>query len=175
MAENPVALRQENVPPNTRTRRELTAVGIVLVAFAVAVGVQTWKIVEASGLAPSGPAALPLVVTGGLLLFSLLFLLQARKRTHGHLQRHVELEHRVTHLGTVALVIVALIVYAGVLGFLGYAVATTALFIGVSRLLGSKRWMLNVIVGVLLSAAIYFGFTLLLGVRLPAGIFGGVL
>lgn len=166
---------QENAAPSVRTRRELTAVGIALVVFALAVGSQTLKIVQSSGLAPSGPAALPIVVTGGLLVFSLLFLLQARKRTQGQLQRHIDAEHAVTHMGTVGLVMGALVLYAAALSVLGYALATLALFVGVSRILGSRRWVLNIVVGVVMALVIYFGFTMLLGVRLPSGVLGGVL
>lgn len=175
MVEPAVPLDPREAGPGARTRRELIVVGIVLVGFAVAVGSQTWKIVTVSGLSPSGPAALPVAVTGGLLVFSLLFLLQATKRSHGHLERHIESEHAVTHMGTVAQVVGALILYAALLGPLGYLIATTALFVGVSRILGSKRWVLNIIVGIVLAAAVYFGFTELLGVRLPAGVLRGVL
>lgn len=175
MVEPAAPLKQRDAAPNFRTRRELIVVGIVLIGFAVAVGSQTWKIVTVSGLSPSGPAAFPVAVTGGLLMFSLLFLLQASKRSQGHLERHIESEHAVTHMGTVGQVVGALILYAAVLGSLGYLIATTALFVSVSRILGSKRWVLNVIVGGVLSAAVYFGFTMLLGVRLPAGVLRGVL
>jgi putative tricarboxylic transport membrane protein len=111
----------------------------------------------------------PLAVSAGLLFFSFLFLIEARKRTDAHLERHLRAEDASTHLGTVLWVLVVLVVYAVVIGPVGYLVATAAMFAVVSRALGSRRWVLNVGVGIALSAAAYFGFTLLLGVRLPAG------
>jgi putative tricarboxylic transport membrane protein len=84
----------------------------------------------------------------------------------------MESEKRSTRIRVVFWVVGVLVAYAALVGVLGYTIATAALFIGVSRLLGEKRWLLNVGVGIVLAAAIYFGFTLLLGVKLPAGFLG---
>ena len=56
---------------------------------------------------------------------------------------------------------------------LGYILATTLFFVGAARAMGSRKLVRDAVVGVLFSAAIYFGFTELLSVRLPPGVFPG--
>lgn len=68
-----------------------------------------------------------------------------------------------------ALVFVA---YLACLAPLGYPLATTAFIVTESRALGSRAWRRDLAAGALIAAAAYFGFRLLLGIRLPAGPFG---
>lgn len=158
-----------------RSGREVTAAGVGLVVLSVVLVVQAWQIAENGGLAANGPAIFPLAASAGLLLFSVIFLIQARVKPEAHLENHLANERADSHMGTVVKVMAVLLVYAGVLGILGYALATSAMFAVVSRLLGSRRWLLNIGIAVLLSVAIYYSFTMLLGVRLPAGLLGGVI
>ena len=52
---------------------------------------------------------------------------------------------------------------------LGFIAASAVLFACVSAALGSRRFILDVVIGVGLAAAIYFVFTKGLGLQLPAG------
>lgn len=154
-------------------RRELIIAGIVLVAFSVLIGVMSLQLAARRDFRPDSSGMFPLIVGAGLLLFSVLFLIQAfRPKDGGFLEQHMENEKDRTRMRVVIWVVLVLVAYAALVAVLGYTIATAALFVGVSRLLGEKRWILNVVVGVALAAAVYFGFTLLLGVRLPAGFLG---
>jgi putative tricarboxylic transport membrane protein len=48
-------------------------------------------------------------------------------------------------------------------------IAGTALFVGVARGFGSRRWARNAAIGLVLSLGIYLFFVKLLNVNLPAG------
>ena len=56
---------------------------------------------------------------------------------------------------------------------LGYLPATTAFIALEARLLGSRRWRRDLIAAVIVAATVYAVFSLLLGLRLPAGFLGG--
>lgn len=159
----------------SRVRTEIAAVGAALVVFSVSLVIQAWHIAEEGGLSANGPAIFPMAVSGGLLLFSAIFLIQSRVKPDAQLEHHLANERTDSHMGTVIKVMAVLLAYAGVVGILGYALATTAMFAVISRLLGSRRWPLNVGIAIGLSVAIYYSFTMLLGVRLPDGMLGGVI
>ena len=57
----------------------------------------------------------------------------------------------------------------------GFVIASAVLFVAVTYALGSRRLVLNAVVGLVLCAAIYVAFTHGLGLRLPAGVLGTLL
>src|SRR3546814_19073658 len=57
----------------------------------------------------------------------------------------------------------------------GFVVASTVLFVAVARAFGSRRPLLDTVIGLVLCAVPQIGFTWGLGLRLPAGIFAGFL
>jgi putative tricarboxylic transport membrane protein len=63
-----------------------------------------------------------------------------------------------------------LLAYGFALEPVGYIISTFVLFLGGSWLLGSRAWRRDVAVGLGLSVGIYFLFTQLLAVPLPAGV-----
>jgi len=154
-------------------RRELIIVGVVLVALSAGIGGMAIQLAARRNFEPDSSGTFPLIVGAGLLVFSIMFLIQAiRPRDEGHLEQYMDNEKRTTRIRVVIWLVAVLVGYALIIVLAGYTISTAVLFIVVSRLLGEKRWWLNAIVGVLLAAAIYFGFTMLLGVRLPAGFLG---
>ncbi len=58
---------------------------------------------------------------------------------------------------------------------LGWAITGTLLFAGAATILGSKRYVLNVILGVVLAVGSFYAFYSGLGIPLPAGILDGIL
>ena len=61
--------------------------------------------------------------------------------------------------------------YLACLDRLGYPLATVAFIAAESRALGSRAWRRDLAAGAVVAAAVYLGFRLLLGIRLPAGPF----
>jgi putative tricarboxylic transport membrane protein len=77
---------------------------------------------------------------------------------------------RLAHVKRLAVLAVLLVVYVYVLYPLGYALSTALFFIGAAAALGSTHYRRDVVVGVLLSLAVYFVFSRMLGISLPSGV-----
>ena len=56
---------------------------------------------------------------------------------------------------------------------LGYLLATTAFIALEARLLGSRRWGRDLLAALAVAVSVYALFSLVLGLRLPAGLLGG--
>lgn len=147
--------------------------GIVLVLFGLVALYQTVGIIREGGLAPESPGVFPLVISAGLVVFGGVFVFNTFFRPDPALLETVAVENEKTDWLKFGLILAALIAYVLLLAPLGYILATTLFFVGAARAMGSQRTVRDLIVGLLFSAAIYFGFTELLSVRLPPGIFPG--
>ena len=66
----------------------------------------------------------------------------------------------------------AFLAYIALLAPVGYLLATTVFIPVEARLLGSRSWRRDLIAGLVITAAIHAVLGLLLGFRLPAGVFG---
>lgn len=161
------------------------------VAAAVVLGLGALLIVSALGIARGGgytvigPATGPLVVAIGILVLGGIFVLRTTIVPDTELARSAAEEESACHWPTVGVVGAALVLYALALDGvrlgdrdvpgLGYVVATALFLPIVARLLGSRAWLRDAVAGLAISLVVYFGFTELLGVRLPAGLLGLVL
>jgi putative tricarboxylic transport membrane protein len=111
-----------------------------------------------------------LAVAIGLIALSILFILRTTVLPDNDLFEHVRAEEAATHWPTALLVIGLLLVYALALGPLGYIPATAAFLPVGARVMGSRRPVRDVVVGIGMAIVIYVAFTYLLGLRLPAGL-----
>ena len=161
------------------------------VAAAVVLGLGALLIVSALGISRGGgytvigPATGPLVVAIGLLVLGGIFVLRTTILPDTELAHSAAQEEDACHWPTVGVVGGALVMYALALDGvrigdldvpgLGYVVATALFLPVVARLLGSRAWLRDAVAGLAIALVIYFGFTELLGVRLPAGLLGLVL
>lgn len=68
------------------------------------------------------------------------------------------------------IMIALMIVYAFVFDFLGYAIATFLMFIASSLVMDRKHMLRDTIIAIVASFGLYFIFSLLLRVNLPAGL-----
>jgi putative tricarboxylic transport membrane protein len=84
-------------------------------------------------------------------------------------------EDRATHWPTPIMLGTALAGYAVLLGPLGYILATAAFLPLSARIIGSRKPRRDVLVGIALGLVVYFGFTQVLGVRLPPGVLEPIL
>ena len=146
--------------------------GLILVVSAL-------EIARGGGYSVVGPGTIPLVVAIGLVVLGALFAVRTTIRPDRDLAVMAAEEERVSDWQSVGLIGLALVVYAlaldGVrLGAthvpgLGYPIATALLLPVLARVLGSRSPIRDVIVGIVVAAVIYVGFTQFLGVRLPGG------
>ncbi|MDW5330195.1 tripartite tricarboxylate transporter TctB family protein [Plantactinospora sp. KLBMP9567] len=64
----------------------------------------------------------------------------------------------------------ALLGYVLLLGPAGFVLASALFFVACARILGSRHWLRDVVVGVPLAVGVYYGFTRGLDITLPAGV-----
>lgn len=132
--------------------------GLVLVTLGVVALTQVWVI--RGDWSVSGPRFVPLVVCSAWVVLAALYVAQtARSAEPGEGFDRTPLY-----------LIATLIGYAYVVIPLGYILSTALSFVLTTRILGSRSPVRDVVVGVLLAIALYFGFTSLLSIRLPRGV-----
>lgn len=163
----------ETVPLRARLGVRIAAAVIVLGAAVVLL--EAVQIAADGGFGPQETGFFPLIVGIGLMGFGLAFFLRTTLWPDRALQEKVAQEGAVTHWKTLWAVFAGLVIYAIVLEPVGYIVATSIFFVVIAWLAGSRKIVRDVTVAILFSAAVYFGFTELLGVRLPPGILEMVL
>ena len=74
-------------------------------------------------------------------------------------------------LKTMAQVVAAISANVILLDLLGFIVAATTSFWGVAYAFGARKYLKDLIVAIIFSVVVYFGFTQGLNINLPAGIF----
>lgn len=149
--------------------------GLMLLALGALILNQTFRIGQGAGYIVIGPRFFPTIVAFGLLLLGVIFLLRTTVFPDFDLAEETAQEEAATHWPTVLYLLAVLIIYAFLLHPLGYALATTFFFPVVSRILGSRKPLRDLIIGLTLGFFIYLAFTRVLGVRLPAGLLSGIL
>jgi len=80
-----------------------------------------------------------------------------------------------TDVRTVGLLAAVLVANLALVSFLGWAITGALLFVGATRVLGSRTLVRDVCVGVALSVGSWYAFYVGLGVPIPAGILDGAL
>jgi putative tricarboxylic transport membrane protein len=144
-------------------------VGVVMLAFGLVMLNEALKI-EGEVLDPEGPLFLPIVVLSLWTLLAVLYLGQQVLRVLRH--RELLPAERFTHMPSALALVVMLVVYAYVLNWLGYLIATALFFVGAARAMGSRQPTRDAVIAVGMSVVVYFTFTRALGVHLPEGVLG---
>lgn len=141
----------------------LALAGVLLAAGVFAFS-QVFEIRSKVGWDPSGARFVPLIVCGAWILLAVGNLVQViRSRPSGPVTKTGSVK-------TAMLLLANLVVYAFLAIPLGYIIATTLSFVLGARVLGSRRWVRDLLIAVPLSVGVYFGFTELLSIRLPLGV-----
>ena len=143
-------------------------VGVGLVVVGLVLLTQVFAI-DAEGFSPEGPKFFPLLVLSLLTALSVVYLLQQVRA----IARRTETlpAEKFSHMPAAAILVGLLVVYAFVLGPVGYVLATSAFFVAAARTMGSRHLVRDVVVGVGLALLVYLTFTRALGVFLPQGVF----
>jgi putative tricarboxylic transport membrane protein len=141
------------------------ALSLGVVALGVGVAAVTATLPAEGGYARIGPNVIPAGVAAGIILLGLWLSYEAFTGGWRKLGAHAE----AFLPGPFLWISAGLFAHMALIGWGGFIVAGTVLFACVARGFGSRRWIRNVAVGVILSAAIFFFFVRLLNVNLPAG------
>lgn len=163
---------EENPP---RGKLGARAAALVILVGAVVILFEAIGIASDTGIGPQQSGFFPIIVGIGLVVFGLGYLATTTFWPDTELIEHVSEEHQTTHWGTVWLAVGGLVGYSILLSPLGYILATFLFIMAITWVAGSRRWLQNLIVAILFPVAVYFSFTELLGVRLPAGLLEAVL
>lgn len=159
---------------------------LVGIATFLIIGVNQMAVPEDAGL--FGPTAFPILTVGACLIVAALLVISILRNPEvpqpepGALTSPEPVEGRAStgpaHVGAVsnwrsiAIVVGTLILFVILLETAGWIIAAGILFAGVATGLGGKRYGVNLLAGFAISSLIQLIFGGLLGLSLPAGIWG---
>ncbi len=151
------------------------ALGAVL--FGLLVIWQTTNIRVAPIYSTVGPRVIPYIVGAGLVLTGLWLAFEALtgRTTAGSAESEDVDLSLPTDWRTVGLLALVLITYLLLIERAGFVIASAVLFVGAAYAMGSRRYVRDTVIGVLLSLGLYVLFSRGLGLDLPAGVLEGIL
>lgn len=125
---------------------------------------------------PVGPKAVPFIVAGLLLTCAIVLAVDVLRGGRGESEagEDVDLTHP-TDWRTVVPLVALFVATTALVDTLGWVVAGTLLFFGSVVALGSRHFVRDLVISLVLAVASFYGFYLGLGILLPAGLLEGVL
>jgi putative tricarboxylic transport membrane protein len=162
--------------PNSIDTGEII-LALAVVVFGLGVIWQTTQIRLTPAYSMVGPRVIPYIVGAGLVLTGIWLAVEAltgRTATVSTESEDVD-PPLPTDWRTVGLLTVALLVYLVLLERAGFVIASALLFFGAAYAMGSRSYVRDLIIGVIMAAVLYVGFTRGLGLHLPAGVLKGIL
>jgi putative tricarboxylic transport membrane protein len=168
-----VSSAAEDIVPAAARRRARRWLVVAGVAVALWGGFALWKafeIPQPTAYRPMGPRVFPVMISVALIVLGVLFVIETLRGADEAVEQHVVDEHRTADHRQAAIIVGLLIGYAFLFERVGYVVTTMVFFPAVSRVLGSRRPLRDVIVGVIVSVAAFTVFTELLSIDLPEGV-----
>ncbi len=148
----------------------LVSLGLIALGSFVVYGTQS--IAETSGYAQVGPRLFPYLIGAGLTLCGAVLAWHALSGGW----RHVPLDqegHDAPDWIAFVIISAGIVLHMVIIGWAGFVIASTLLFVLVARGFGSRRPVRDAVVAILLSIVVFFLFTVALGLSLPKGPFGG--
>ena len=125
---------------------------------------------------PVGPRLFPIFIGAGLIVLSVILAIAIPRGSVGEADAGEDVDPNMPgDWRTVGLLVGLFIATIVLVVPLGWAITGTMLFAGAATILGSKRYVLNLIIGVVLAVGSFYAFYSGLGIPLPAGILDGIL
>lgn len=143
---------------------------------------EAWKAVGDEELTIISPRIAPLVVTGMWVLFAAIYFVRqlvnptldypAPEPSDEDEDEHAAADtvHDPIDWKTPTLVAVLLAAYVFLMEPAGFVLSTAAFYLAASRVLGSRKWIRDIVVAVVLALGVYLAFTRLLDIVLPEGV-----
>ena len=152
-----------------RLHRGELLLSLGLIALGTLVVWETRTIAETQGYGQIGPRLFPYIVGCGLTLFGAVLAWQAMAGGW----RNVPLDeaHTRPDWAPFAIITAGVLLHMAIIGWAGFVIASTVLFVLVARGFGSTRIVRDAILAIVLSIAVFLIFTLALGLSLPKGPF----
>ena len=157
-------------------RSEL-GVALFLGALGILVVVQALLLPESRvARGPVGPAAVPLVVGGLLVVVGVVLAIDVLRGGRGEAEGGEDVDlSPPTDWRTVVPLVAVFAANIALVDTLGWVISGALLFFGSVVALGSRHYVRDLVISVLLALASFYGFYLGLGIPLPAGLLEGVL
>ena len=159
-----------------RGRSEL-GVSVLLAALGAVVLVDASRIpTDFTQRGPVGPAAVPVVVGMALLVIAVLLARDVLRGGHGESEtgEDIDLSHP-SDWRTVLLLVGAFLANVVLIERVGFPISGAVLFWGAAYALGSRHFLRDPLIAVVLSVVTYLVFSRGLGIGLPAGVLEGVI
>ena len=125
---------------------------------------------------PVGPRLFPMVIGIGLLVMAAVLAIAIPRGSRGEADAGEDIDPNLpSDWRTVGLLIAMFVALIVLVVPLGWAIASALFFAGCATVLGSKHYVRNILIGVVLSVGSFYAFYSGLGIPLPAGILDGIL
>ena len=148
------------------------AAGVIVIGALILWG--SFYLPTGGGYAQVGPGVVPRGVGAIVIVLGALLLREAFTGGFRGVDEEAEVRLPMDWLAF-AWVSGGIIAYGLVIEHLGFVFSSTVLFVMVARGFNSRRWLLNVVNGVILAAIVFAIFNYGLGLTLPTGVFGKLL
>ena len=123
------------------------------------------------GYSQIGPRFFPFLVAAGLLLCGVLLLVQALRGKAAPAEESEDVDPAArVDWWPVALLGVALVADILLIEIIGFVLSSALLFWGAAFGFGSRHYLRDALIGLMLASVVYLAFTRLLDLNLPAGI-----
>ncbi|MBD5801513.1 Tripartite tricarboxylate transporter TctB family protein [Azoarcus sp. Aa7] len=147
-------------------------ISLVLLALGSFVAFETQGIAETQGYSQVGPRLFPYLIGTGLVLCGAWLAWQALSGGWRAMPEEAETHAAPDRVGFL-LISAGVVLHMVLIGWAGFVLASTLLFVLVARGFGSMKPVRDLGIAAVLSTLVYFLFTRGLGLSLPAGLFGG--
>ncbi len=125
---------------------------------------------------PLGPKFFPMVIGIGLIVLAVILAIAIPRGSKGEADAGEDVDPNVPgDWRTVGLLVGLFVATILLVVPLGWAITGTLLFAGAATILGSRRYLLNILIGAVLAVGSFYAFYSGLGIPLPAGILDGIL
>ena len=145
------------------------AIGLGFITLAAIVAFDAANLQVPPSYARVGPQVFPYIIASGMALVGLRLVWEA---VRDPIRVHVP---PLTDWKAVAMISVALAAQYFMLKPLGFVVSALLLFLTIAYAFGSRKYVRDLMVGLVLALSAYVGFRYGLGIQLPAGILKGLL
>jgi putative tricarboxylic transport membrane protein len=165
-----------------KENREEQIASIVLIIFSLAYLVGAFLIPMPALKQQLGPGAFPIAVGFGMLILACIYALQQFRGAAPPKETEEEIEKRAVIIGaeekiekkadlkTMGFILGLMLLYAFFFEILGYAIATFLMFMVGAFYLDRHHLVRDGVIAVISSFVLYYIFTMLLRVQLPAGL-----
>jgi putative tricarboxylic transport membrane protein len=148
------------------------AAGVTAIGVAVLVG--SFFLPTGGGYAQVGPGVVPRAVGALVVVLGAFLLREAFAGGFPGVDEEAEAKLPMDW-PAFAWVSAGILAYGFLIEFLGFILSSTILFVMVARGFNSRRWVINIVTGLVLASVVYAIFNYGLGLTLPVGVLKGIL